>query len=279
VPYIDLVACGLSASFSEQSSFFSELVAMFSAQGAQNHQGIRLHEIPTGEPVSSYETLFTRADFQACVLIGLHSPYLTEMFDKHEVAWVSLFPNNSYNLQRAIVSSNDVVKLQLEHLWSLGHEKIAYLHGVNEQSPSRTLLLRRESYYRLMAEKGYKVLPEWVQYITYKDIDVEAACRKVFSSEEKPTAVISPDPILASVYRFIEKQGMRIGKDVSVVANDDLAITRNLSPAVTTVNMPMELIVKRTLDTLTDVMLGNEVPDIYQLPAKLIVRESTAPIR
>lgn len=278
VPYVDLIACGLNVSFRAETSFFSELVALFSTEAARTHQGIRLHEVPIGEPTLSYEMLFRRPDVKACVLIGLHSPYLTEIFDKHEVAWVSLFPNSSYNLRRAIVPSDDVVKLQLEHLWSLGHERIAYLHGVNEQTPSRSLALRRESYYRLMAERGLKVYPDWVCYTSYKDVDIERACQRVFSTEVKPTAIIVPDPILPSVYRFIERSGLRVGKDISIVANDDLAIVRNISPAATTVHMPMELVIKRTLESLRDVISGREVPDVYQLPAKLIVRESTVPV-
>jgi LacI family transcriptional regulator len=246
---------------------------------ARTHQGVRLHEIPVGEPTSSYEMLFRRPDVKACVLVGLHSPYLTEIFDRHEVAWVSLFPNSSYNLRRAIVPSDDVAKLQLEHLWSLGHQRIAYLHGVSEQSPSRSLASRREAFYRLMAEQGYKVQPEWVCYTSYKDVDIEHACERVFSTEIKPTAIIVPDPILPSVYRFLERRGLKIGKDISIVANDDLSVVRNISPAATTVHMSMELVIKRTLETLRDVITGKPVPDVYQLPAKLIVRESTSPVK
>ena len=278
MPYIDLVACGLNVSFRRESSFFGELIAMFSAEVARVHQGVRLHEIPVGEPTSSYEMLFRRRDVKACVLIGLHSPYITEIFDRNEVAWVSLFPNSSYNMRRAIVPCEDAVRLQLEHLWSLGHERIAYLHCTDDHSYSRSLSMRRESFYKLMAERGYRVFSDWVSYTSYRDIDIECACDKIFSTEIKPTAMIVPDLTLSCVYRFLERHGLRIGKDVSVVANDDLAITRNVFPAATTVHMPLELVIKRTLETLQDALSGRQVPDIYQLPAKLIVRESTVSI-
>ncbi|MFI4910105.1 MAG: substrate-binding domain-containing protein [Sedimentisphaeraceae bacterium JB056] len=278
VPYVDIIACGIDVSIRSGISFFSELIAIFSSEAARLHQGIRLHEIPVGEPSSSYEMLFRRPDVKACVLMGLHSPYVTELFDKHEVAWVSLFPNSSYGFKRSIVPSEDVVKLQLEHLWSLGHERIAYLHGVNDKIPSRSLSLRRESFYRLMAEKGLQVYPEWVCYTSYRDTDIEAACEKLFSLQPKPTAIIAPDPILPSMYRFLERRGLYPGKDISIVANDDLSIVRHISPSATTVHMPMELVIKRTLETLQDAIMGKSIPDIYQVPAKLIVRESTVSI-
>jgi DNA-binding LacI/PurR family transcriptional regulator len=278
VPYIDIIACGLPENVFSHGSSFSELVGHFTSIAAKAHQGIRLHEIGPEEPKTSYDKIVERSDVKACVLLGLRSSGVTELLDEHGVAWVSLFPNTFCGFKRAILPSEEIIALQLEHLFSLGHKRIAYLHSINEKAPSRALMFRREGYYRMMAEKGFRVDPKWVNYTSYNDNDIIKSCERVFSSEEIPTAIVLPDPILPSVYRFLERKNLKVGKDISIIANDDMAVTRSLSPAVTSVHLSVDSLIEKTLELLKKVLVGEDVPDVYHMPVELIVRESTSSI-
>lgn len=279
VPYIDIISCGLPVDYDGGKSFFSELIAIFTSEAARQTRGVRFHKVRMGEPIADYESIIRMADIKACVLIGMHSPDITELFDKMNISWVSLFPNNNYNLQKSILPSSEVVKLQLEHLFSLGHTNIAYLHSVNERAPSQALVARREDYYRIMAENGCRVNPDWVRFTSFEDEYIDEVCSRIFSTSPMPTAIIVPDPVLSGLYRFLEKKGLRAGRDVSVVATDDLSIARSLYPTVTSVHVSLKLVVSKTLETINAVVNSEEVPDIYRLPVELIVRESTVSIK
>ena len=212
----------------------------------------------------------------ACIIVGLENADLVRIADEHHLAWVSLFPQSfTPTRQTILIDADQVVRGQLEHLWNLGHERIAYMHVVDERVGHRDLVLRREAFYRLMAEQGLQVRPNWVVYGDYYEEPFRANFAKVFEREPYPTAVILADPNLPWAYRMLKEKGLTVGKDISIVGTDDLILAANIDPPATTVRVPRVRAAQMALNMLDRVIAGQKDVPVEYLPVELVVRQST----
>jgi DNA-binding LacI/PurR family transcriptional regulator len=73
-------------------------------------------------------------------------------------------------------------------------------------------------------------------------------------------------------------EGRRVPDDVSVTGYDDLPIAAYIDPPLTTVHQPMGEVGEYAASILLDRIAGlPRPPDRHLLPARLVVRQSTAP--
>ena len=275
-PVVELVACGISEKLLQHRSFVTELIEAFATETTDRHQSMRFHQISMDDPVSRYNALAGRSDVRACVLFASNSNEYIKILDWHHVPCVLLFPHVATSDSRSIIDSPHMVEFQLQHLWELGHERIAYMDLISLDRPDWTHLTRRESFYRLMAERGLRVYPHWVA----SGLDAKGAMsafNTFFSREPHPTAAIIGDVQLPGSYRFLELRGLRVGKDFSIISTDDLAIASAMHPPTTSILNSRRIAVKMALELLDQILDGNGVKGVHEVPLELIVRGSTGP--
>jgi LacI family transcriptional regulator len=68
--------------------------------------------------------------------------------------------------------------------------------------------------------------------------------------------------------------GLRAPQDISVVGYDDVPLTRDLLPALTTVHLPLEEIGEQGMR-----LLLSTATEPVRIPATLLARDSSGPIR
>lgn len=80
------------------------------------------------------------------------------------------------------------------------------------------------------------------------------------------------------IYRAARSFGLTIGKDISVIAHDDVISflsADNMVPSLTATRSSMRAAGKRCADLLMDILDGRAATDIHELwPVELILRES-----
>ena len=84
------------------------------------------------------------------------------------------------------------------------------------------------------------------------------------------------DEIALGVYQYAQEQGLTIGEDISIVGFNDLYVTTVLSPPLTTIEQPGELMGKKACETIINRITGkdkNPIRNTYFAPA-LIERKS-----
>lgn len=174
------------------------------------------------------------------------------------------------------------VRQALEHLWGLGHQQIAI---VNLSLQSTDLLRRWEAFQRLMGEANLRLDPRWaVLFPSHRwgAIDSWIGWMERWLSEVPlPTAIFASAYEMALVVlKALQRQGIAVPQQVSLVGFDDPASAAFLEPPLTTVRQPLEALGRRAVQKLYDALEKGVMPEGTELlQPELVVRHSTAPLR
>jgi len=81
---------------------------------------------------------------------------------------------------------------------------------------------------------------------------------RLLAGPDRPTAVVAGSDVLAAAcYTVASRQGLRIGRDLAVTGFDGSVISRLLTPALTTVAMPLRNLAGRLIDRVTEEVTGS----------------------
>jgi len=179
------------------------------------------------------------------------------------------------------VNSDDIqgVGLAVEHLWGLGHRRIAFLGGSSTDEPRTTGFLRS------MEERGGEVAPEHF-VITGRDFRrVEAVVTEWTSRKRgRPTAILCASDSLAAVaIRTARHGGISIPGELSIVGFANGALCEVMDPPLTSVAQPFEVIGHRCGSLLMELIERRRkkaAPShrTDRVPTTLVVRGSTGPV-
>jgi LacI family transcriptional regulator len=169
-------------------------------------------------------------------------------------------------------------RLALEHLWSLGHRRIACASDTRT-SDGR---LRMELYERFMREHGHGANVRGL--IT--DLDPESAYRVGIglfdpsAAGARPTAIYATsDTIAIGLMQAAWQRGLGVPADVSIVGFDDIDFAAFTIPPLTTVSQHGVDMGRITAELLLDMVeherTGDQVEDVVLEPT-LVTRASTA---
>ncbi len=181
---------------------------------------------------------------------------------------------NSPNFSYVTVDHTLGVKLAIEHLYSLGHRKIAFLGSKLFSSGARE---RFQSYKRHIEELNMKfddsliILGEYTYESGIKMVE-ELLKRKVrFDS-----ILCGNDLIAFGVIEGLKKYGIKVPKDVSVVGYDDIAFSSYHNPKLTTIHQPTYEIGQMATRIVIDMISGvdRRIKHIKIEPS-LVIRETT----
>ncbi len=165
--------------------------------------------------------------------------------------------------------------LATEHLLQLGHKRIAFI--------SADFTRERERGYRMAMEK-YGVTPdETLVFREYAAPELERGeivVRRLLDQDDPPTAIFAYNDVTAiGVWMELEKQGLRVPDDVSLVGFDDIPMASLIRNGLTTVALPhyeygrtaAEFLLRRIAERS-----GSSGRSVTMQP-ELIIRGSTRP--
>lgn len=182
------------------------------------------------------------------------------------------------------------VALALDHLFALGHRRIAHLAGPVVSSPDADTILKKaddvavlrlEAYSSQMRKAGYYD-PSLIGYAdSWRDSankvgQIVAAWRML---PEPPTAILCANDVLgAAVVAAAVAEGVSVPNDLSVVGIDDSAEARDAIVPLTSVAVPIQQIGQEAVRVLLRLMGGESVESCrVALPVTdIVIRGSTA---
>lgn len=173
-----------------------------------------------------------------------------------------------------IVDNEKGARLALEHLYSLGHRRIAHLCGRLSLMDAG---LRLEAYKSFVVEKGLDLPGEYVIPGNYWRDSGHAAGLSLLEMAVRPTAVFcANDEMACGLMQALIANGVRVPEDVSVVGFDDSPLAANSNPPLTTVKQPLELMAAEALRAVIRQISVGPLASGQNFKPELVIRGSTA---
>ena len=165
-------------------------------------------------------------------------------------------------------------EMAVAHLADLGHRRIAYIHGNENQVSTRN---RLDGFHQAMASRGLATPDSRIQSAGYDGHGAEEAFAALMAVPDRPTALFAAnDNIAIAALRAARSLGLRVPQDLSIIGYDDAPMAAVVTPALTTIRQPLAAMGAAATKTLARVIEGKETVEARQLlTPELIVREST----
>ncbi len=183
--------------------------------------------------------------------------------------------NRTAILSDNIMGMNDAV----EYVYKKGHRKIAYVHGENESSVTQK---RLASFYRTCEMKNITIPHEYVKEAKYLSVKTcSDATLELLKLPDPPTCIFYPDDLsLLGGKSQIERMGLKVPDDVSIVGFDGTYISQVMYPKLTTVYQDTVAIGKKAAFNLVEAIERSKyfIPSQIIVPTKLIEGETVKDI-
>jgi LacI family transcriptional regulator, galactose operon repressor len=182
-----------------------------------------------------------------------------------------------------VVNHERAAHLALEHLWKLGHRRIAFIKGQDFSSDTE---IRWKSNLDAAARLGIRVLPKLTVQLQEDSPSPQVgylATRKLMQANEPFTAVLAFNDVSAlGAIRALFEAGRRVPEDVSVIGFDDIQSAEFQHPGLTTIKQPLREMGR----TAAEVVLRRvrtpaerNTPREIVVEPELIMRESTCAVK
>jgi LacI family transcriptional regulator len=209
--------------------------------------------------------------------------FVADLLETYKIPFVQINPldwQNSNIANPFVVNPEDVsgARFAVEHLISLGHSRIACLHGPRNL---RATFDRLSGYKNAMAEAGLEVNPEYIQDSEFTFDGGYTAARILMHLPDPPTAIYGANDEAALGALFAaHEMGVHVPEQLSICGHDDILSASRTWPGLTTVHQPVEELLEKAARLLIDRLKGNQLPDLpVIIPPKLIIRGSTGNCR
>ena len=165
-----------------------------------------------------------------------------------------------------------------KYLLELGHRDICFIAGLDISYVTRK---RLEGYKRALKDYNVEFIEDRVIYGEYSLEHGYFSLKQLIQDNNIPTAVLAGnDKIAIGIYKALSEANLKIGKDVSIIGNDDIDIANYIQPSLTTLKLPVDRIGTYVADLAYKIIKNENGIEINSLVYKpeLIKRESTVEI-
>ena len=177
-----------------------------------------------------------------------------------------------------LIDFENAGKTVVEHLAGLGHNNLALFYAGENINISRDF---KAGVVTACLDHGIRLRHENIIDLGFTCDKVNAAVDFLSGSRERVSAIITmDDDIAASAVRRLEENGLAVPGDISVTGCNDMPIASLVSPALTTLAIPIEELGRKAAEILVKRLKGESGNfKGLKLSPELIVRESTAQVK
>ena len=178
----------------------------------------------------------------------------------------------------AVVPANEMGGYLLgAELYALGHDRFGVIAGPEMLTTTTDRLtgLRRAA-----REHGRKLPPRRIVYADFDRTSGAAAAAELLDAEPELTAIAAlNDSMAIGALSLLRSRGLTVPGDVTVVGFDDMPVARDVTPALTTVRLPLSDMGARAMTLALQPPDDRDERRVEEVGAELIRRESSGPPR
>jgi DNA-binding LacI/PurR family transcriptional regulator len=264
---------GIAIGYMENQFYPAILAALSTAFGLAGYRLLLFTQGPTddSDPILE-EVLRHRVDAIILASVRLTSRFAEECAKAH-VPVVLLNRRTDSEVASSVTGENRIgAQAVAEFLAAGDHKRFAYMAGLEDSSTSRE---REEGFNQGLSQSGRR---KPVRVVGHYDFEAaRAGARRLFAAKSPPDAIFCANDHMA--FAVIETArtefGLAVGRDVSVVGFDDVALAAWPSFMLTTYSQPIQPMVRRVVEiTLAHVEQGGGDPVREVVQGRLIIRGS-----
>jgi len=209
-----------------------------------------------------------------------HAPEVYQLLQSRQLPYVNTYQFDGRNPHPCIGFDNRIGTFNLtRYLIDLGHRDF----GIVTAPPSLNdrIAARLTGILDCLDDHGIGASARHVVEVAAQTIvEGRGAARALLTAHPELTAIYcTTDTLAIGALGECRALGLRVPEDVSVAGFSDLDIVSQLDPPLSTVHIPTDQIGTCTADFLIDRISGRAGPEKIELDAKIIVRQSTGPVR
>lgn len=230
--------------------------------------------------IDYYEDNFssvTRKSFDGIVVMSQSDKdesFIRHVLDKH-IPLVVL-NRNAGQLPVVNVMADDQagVRMAVEHLIREGHRRIGLIEG---KASFKSTQARKEGYLQALRENGIEPDAAYHMEGGYTLEGGYQAMLKLLGLNPLPTAVYcSSDEMAVGAMKAIAENGLSVPEHISIAGFDNELFSAFLSPALTTVKRPVEMMSRIGAEKLLhEIEQGKSMRETVLVETELIVRQSS----
>jgi LacI family transcriptional regulator len=167
------------------------------------------------------------------------------------------------------VENEHAIKQLVEHLYSLGHRRIAMIAG---RPHVATTFERVNAYKRTLRDHRLSV----DEALIHDGSEDNESFQRLLAVKRPPTAILAGNNrSMMRLMQYLHYAGLHVPRDIAVVGFDDFEWADYFHPRLTVIAQPIEAIAKRAISLLAATI---ENPDVKRqtlhIKPKLVIRES-----
>lgn len=163
----------------------------------------------------------------------------------------------------------------MEYLLSQGHRRIAYVGGPGKV-PST--VARNQAYLDKMREYQCPVTPGMFQKSDGMIASVDLVDHILRDVPDVTAIFAGSDYVAIGVINALQSRGLRVPEDISVVGFDDVPMSSQIAPKVTTVRQDGDRKGALAASMLIDWIESGQMPESAVIKTELVIRESVRQI-
>lgn len=270
-PFYNRVFNGIVSAASDKGYAITYILLAVEEDNSWDH----LRELSRGKALDGYIVMGNGyALFRQVVGDDVQPVVIVDAFD-HGKKWPSVVVDNLYGAREAV-----------QHLASVGCEKISFIYGIDVWGITQSFLERQMGYRMAIEMLGLEYNEDWIlgerlaggQEENCIKVGYECA-KKVMQVQDPPNGIFAANDLIAiGVVKSLVEIGYRVPEDVGVVGFDNIPMSRYYHPSLTTISVDKEKMGATAFRRLHQLMGGGtteELPSKMVLPTQLVVREST----
>jgi len=213
--------------------YFAHVLDSFKVEAESRGYDITFINKHTGlRRMSYYEhSKYRGVDGVVIACINFNDPDVLELING-DLPVVTI--DHIFNNRTAIISDNvKGMKDLITYIYSMGHRKIAYIHGADSSVTQN----RVGSFYKTLNELKIDIPDEYVKSGIYLDTETTYNLTKeLLSLKDRPTCIIFPDDFSCiGGINAIKDFGLSIPDDISIAGYDGILLSQVLNPKLTTI--------------------------------------------
>ncbi len=173
-----------------------------------------------------------------------------EMIERRGVpiVFIDRVPESAQNYNIVKVDDYNGAYKAIEHAYNLGYRKIAHFGGATNINIGRD---RMNGFKDAMNNFGIEINPNWIFEGGYSENSGYEFFMKLYKENNLPELILAVTyPVALGIYMAAKEVGLEIPKDIDVICFGNAKVQSFLSPPLSCIDQPTDLISKNAIDLI-----------------------------